>query len=121
MAMLALRAGGDPRALITTTPRRVKVLRRILAEATTVQTTDNTDANQAYLPPEFIAQIVGLHENTRLGRQEIYAEFLETTEGVWLRCSHCRQATFIPLSTRPPIAYNKQRARSPGGFITACP
>ena len=32
---------------------------------------------------EFLAQIVGLYENTRLGRQEIYAEFLETTEGVW--------------------------------------
>ena len=32
---------------------------------------------------EFIAQIIGLYENTRLGRQEIHAEFLDTTEGVW--------------------------------------
>ena len=83
LAMLALRAGTNPQALITTTPRRVAVLRRILAEATTVQTTDTTFANQAHLPPQFLAQIVGLYENTRLGRQEIYAEFLETTEGVW--------------------------------------
>ena len=83
LAMLALRAGTNPQALITTTPRRVAVLRRILAEATTVQTTDTTYANQAHLPREFLAQIVGLYENTRLGRQEIYAEFLETTEGVW--------------------------------------
>ena len=30
-----------------------------------------------------ISQIVALYENTRLGRQEIYAEFLETSEGVW--------------------------------------
>ena len=81
--MLALRAGGNPQALITTTPRRVAVLKRILAEATTVRTTDTTYANQAHLPPEFLAQIVSLYENTRLGRQEIYAEFLETTEGVW--------------------------------------
>ena len=83
LVMLALRAGGNPQALITTTPRRVAVLKRILAEATTVQTTDTTYANQAHLPPEFIAQIVSLYENTRLGRQEIYAEFLDTTEGVW--------------------------------------
>ena len=83
LAMLALRAGTNPQALITTTPRRVAVLKRILAEATTVQTTDTTYANQAHLPREFVAQIVGLYENTRLGRQEIYAEFLETTEGVW--------------------------------------
>jgi phage terminase large subunit-like protein len=83
LAMLALRAGANPQALITTTPRRVAVLRRILAEATTVQTTDTTYANQPHLPREFLEKIVGLYENTRLGRQEIYAEFLETSEGVW--------------------------------------
>ena len=83
LAMLALRAGANPQALITTTPRRVAVLRRILGEKTTVQTTESTYANQIHLPREFVDQIVGLYENTRLGRQEIYAEFLETTEGVW--------------------------------------
>jgi hypothetical protein len=83
LAMLALRAGPNPQAMVTTTPRRVDVLKRILAEATTVQTTDTTYANQAHLPQAFISQIVGLYENTRLGRQEIYAEFLETTDGVW--------------------------------------
>jgi hypothetical protein len=83
LVMLALRAGTNPRALITTTPRRLAVLRRILDEATTVQTTDSTYANQAHLPPEFLSQIVSLYENTRLGRQEIYAEFLETTDGAW--------------------------------------
>jgi terminase large subunit-like protein len=83
MAMLALRAGTDPRALITTTPRRVPVLKRIIAEPTTVRSTDTTYANQAHLPPEFIGQIVGLFEGSRLGRQEIYAEFLDTAEGVW--------------------------------------
>jgi Terminase large subunit, T4likevirus-type, N-terminal len=83
LAMLALRAGTNPQAMITTTPRRVAVLRRILAETTTAQTTDSTYANKAHLPPEFLGQIVGLYENTRLGRQEIYAEFLETTDGVW--------------------------------------
>jgi hypothetical protein len=83
LAMLALRAGTNPQALITTTPRRVEVLKRILAEATTVSTTDTTFANAAHLPPQFVAQIVGLYEHTRLGRQEIYAEFLETSEGVW--------------------------------------
>jgi len=83
LAMLALRAGTNPQALITTTPRRLSVLRRILAEATTVQTTDTTYANQAHLPREFLEQIVALYEKTRLGRQEIYAEFLDTTDGVW--------------------------------------
>ena len=68
LAMLALRAGTDPQALITTTPRQVAVLKRILTESTTVQTHDTTYANQAQLPKEFLAQIAGLYENTRLGR-----------------------------------------------------
>jgi phage terminase large subunit-like protein len=83
LVMLALRAGTNPQALITTTPRRLSVLRRILTEPTTVQTTDSTYANQAHLPREFLSQIVSMYENTRLGRQEIYAEFLEATDGVW--------------------------------------
>ncbi len=83
LAMFALRAGANPRALITTTPRRLDVLKRILAQPATVQTSESTYANQAHLPGEYLAQIVGLYENTRLGRQEIHAEFLETTEGVW--------------------------------------
>ena len=83
LVMLSLRAGFNPQALITTTPRRLAVLKRILTEPMTVQTTDSTFANQAHLPPEFLNQIVSLYENTKLGRQEIYAEFLETTEGVW--------------------------------------
>lgn len=83
LVMLALRAGGNPQAMITTTPRRVAVLKRILEEPATVRTRDSTYANQAHLPREFINQIVGMYENTRLGRQEIHAEFLEMTEGVW--------------------------------------
>jgi hypothetical protein len=83
LAMLALRAGTNPQALITTTARRLAALKRILAEASTVQTTDSTYANQPHLPSEFITQIVKLYENTRLGQQEIFAEFLDTTEGVW--------------------------------------
>ena len=52
-----------------------RVLRRILVEATTVQSSDTTFANQAHLSNAFLAQIVGLYENTRLGRQEIYDVF----------------------------------------------
>jgi hypothetical protein len=83
LAMLALRAGSDPRALITTTPRRVAVLKRILADAATAQTTETTFANAANLPDQFLRQITGMYEGTRLGQQELYAEFLETTDGVW--------------------------------------
>jgi hypothetical protein len=83
MATLALRAGSDPRALVTTTPRRVDVLRRIMAEPTTAVTTESTHANAAHLPPEFLNQIIARFEGTRLGQQEIYAQILEVSEGAW--------------------------------------
>ena len=83
LVMLALRTGKNPQAMITTTPKRVAVLKKILAEPTTVQTRDTTYANQAQLSAAFLSQIVGIYENTRLGRQELHAEFLETSEGVW--------------------------------------
>jgi Terminase large subunit, T4likevirus-type, N-terminal len=83
LIMLALRIGTNPQALVTTTPKRRQVLKDLLAQATTVRTTDTTYANQAHLSPEWMRQIVGMYEHTRLGRQEIHAEFLETTEGVW--------------------------------------
>jgi phage terminase large subunit-like protein len=44
LAMLALLAGTNPQALIATTARRLAILRRILAEVTTVQTIDLIDA-----------------------------------------------------------------------------
>ncbi len=83
LAALATRHGSDPRSLITTTPRRVEVLKKILAQATTVKTNDTTYSNEANLPKKFFDTIVGMFQGTRLGRQELMAEFLDMTEGAW--------------------------------------
>jgi phage terminase large subunit-like protein len=83
LAMLALRVGSNPQALITTTPKAVPLLRKILDQKTTVRTTESTFANSRHLAPEFIEQITGLFDGTRLGRQELYAELLELIETAW--------------------------------------
>ena len=83
LAMLALRVGSNPQALITTTPKAVPLLRKILDQKTTVRTTESTYANTRHLAPEFIEQIAGLFEGSRLGRQELYAELLELIETAW--------------------------------------
>jgi len=105
-AELARREPGlaGPQALITTTPRRVAVLRRILAEPSTIQTTDSTYASQAHLPREFLTQIVSLYENTRLGRQEIYAEFLDTTDGVWFAVFNPARHVSVEAEYHPAYA-----------------
>lgn len=94
LAMLALRVGKNPQALITTTPKKVPLQGRqetgandllgwILESPGTKLTSESTFANKRHLAKEFIEQIVSLYENTRLGKQEIYAQLLDLVEGVW--------------------------------------
>lgn len=87
--MLGLRAGPDPRACVTTTPRSTEMMRKLLEEGSTVKTGGPTYENRAHLAAGFLADINAKYEGTRLGRQEIHAELLELSEGAWF-------ATFDP-------------------------
>jgi len=81
-----LRLGEHPQAVISTTPKRVKLIRELVADATIRKTKGNTYQNLANLAPGFIKQILGKYEGTHLGRQELYAELLEDAEGaLWSR------------------------------------
>jgi len=86
MAMFGLRLGDNPRSIVTTTPRPVPLIRRLLTDATTHVTKGSTYDNRANLAPAFFAEIVSRYEGTRLGRQELEAELLEDVEGaLWTR------------------------------------
>jgi phage terminase large subunit-like protein len=90
-AMLGLRLGADPRACFTSTPKPVRVVRELVAEAegrveragmgTVAITRATTYANRANLAPAFLAQVLARYEGTRLGRQEILGELLEDVPG----------------------------------------
>lgn len=81
MLMLGLRLGANPRTVVTTTPKPVKLVRRILADPATAITRGSTYDNAGNLAATFLHQIKQAYEGTRLGRQEIYAEVLEDVEG----------------------------------------
>jgi len=81
MLMLSLRLGTHPRVVLSTTPRPIPILRRILADSRTVVTGGSTFENAANLAPTFLQQIRRQYEGTRLGRQELFAEILEDTPG----------------------------------------
>jgi phage terminase large subunit-like protein len=86
MLMFGLRAGTDPRAVVTTTPRPIRLLRELLADPKVVVTRGTTYDNRKYLAPAFFGQIVRKYEGTRLGRQELEAEILEDLPGaLWNR------------------------------------
>lgn len=75
-AMLGLRLGPDPRALVTTTPKPRAILRDLLARPRVVVTRGTTYENRDNLAPEFFDEIIRKYEGTRLGRQELEAELL---------------------------------------------
>jgi phage terminase large subunit-like protein len=74
---LGLRLGSDPRALVTTTPRPIPVLRRLLADPSVVVTRGRTRDNARNLPASFLEEISRQYGGTRIGRQELDAEMLE--------------------------------------------
>ena len=86
MLLFGLRLGADPRVVVPTTPKPVKIVRELVADPTTVVTRGSTYENRANLATAFLAQIIKKYEGTRLGRQEIEAEVLDDMPGaLWTR------------------------------------
>jgi len=82
---MGLRAGARPRALVTTTPRPIALLKRLLADPRTVQTGGKTKDNLS-LPRSFVDVMMDSYAGTRLGRQELDGELIEDVEGsLWPR------------------------------------
>ena len=78
-----LRLGSQPRAIVTTTPRPIPLIRDLLSEdgRATHVTTGTTYENCANLPPTYIDRLERTYAGTRIGRQEIEAALLEQAAG----------------------------------------
>jgi len=84
--MFGFRLGDDPRGVITTTPKPIKLLLDIIADPHTVVTRASSYENRANLAPAFFDAIIRKYEGTRIGRQELEAELLEDVPGaLWAR------------------------------------
>jgi phage terminase large subunit-like protein len=82
---MGLRRGSRPRALVTTTPRPIDLLKRIRDDKRTVTTTGRTDEN-VNLSETFVEMMVATYGGTRIGRQELDGELIEEIEGsLWPR------------------------------------
>jgi len=86
--MLGLRIGTRPRALVTTTPRPIKVLRDLETREgeDVVITRGSTYDNVQNLAEPFRRQILAAYRGARIERQEIYGELLSDMPGaLWSR------------------------------------
>jgi phage terminase large subunit-like protein len=86
MLQFALRLGHRPRQVATTTPRPVKLLRRLLDDPRTAVTRMRTADNAHHLAPGFLEAVVGRYRDTLLGRQELDGELIEDRpDALWHR------------------------------------
>ncbi|WP_252192688.1 terminase family protein [Rhizobium sp. CSW-27] len=86
MLQFGLRLGAAPRQLVTTTPRPVPVLKRLIADPATRLVKIATRDNAEHLAPGFLAALEERYRGTRLGRQELEGELIEDrSDGLWKR------------------------------------
>lgn len=100
MLQLALRLGERPRAVITTTPRPIPLIKRLVAYPEIVLSRMTTADNAANLAPGFVAEMQRAYGGGVLARQELQGEIVEQVEGaLWTR-SQLESLRFIE---RPAI------------------
>ena len=83
-----LRLGSHPKQIITTTPRPIPILRKLLKDEDCIITKGSTFDNASNLALPFLKQIEDRYGGTRLGRQELEGEILDDIPGaLWNRAS----------------------------------
>ena len=81
---MGLRLGDDPRLVVTTTPRPLPALRRLVAQTGVTLERAPTAANAEHLSPRFLAHLKALYGGSRLEAQEIEGLIVES-EGALFR------------------------------------
>lgn len=98
-----LRLGLDPRQVVTTTPRPLPLIKKLMNDPNTVVTRGRTYDNAVNLASPFLRQIEDRYGGTRLGRQELEGEVLEDIPGaLWNRSN-------IDKNRRPEAPAELQR------------
>ena len=121
--MFGLRLGVRPRGVVTTTPKPIPIVRRLMEDDRTFLTTGTTHENFSNLASSFRDEIIAQYEGTRIGRQELYAEVIDPEDyGIikrdWFRLWPADRAfpEFIYVLQSYDCAYTEKTINDP----TAC-
>lgn len=121
MLQLGLRLGDRPRQVVTTTPRPLPLIRRLLDDPRVAVSRAATGANRFNLAQSFLDSVRQAYGGTRLGRQELEGEIVEeSAEALWSRAliEEIREREPPPLArivvAVDPPASSSKRADSCG-------
>lgn len=107
--VLGMRLGSDPRITVTTTPRAVPMVQRLIEQegGSSAVTRGSTYDNAGNLPLRFLQAIEEEFAGSQLARQEIGGELLRDIEGaLWSRAliERAREAGTCPPHRRVVVA-----------------
>lgn len=116
MVQFGLRLGTRPRMMVTTTPRNIPALKRMLVDPKVVVTTARTQDNARHLPARFIERVTQFYGGSRLGRQELSAEILEDDERAlwkrgWIDAARVRvvpELVRVVVAVDPPVTAGRR-------------
>ena len=116
MLQFALRLSERPCAVITTTPRPIPVLKRLLADEGTVTSHSTTYDNSANLAKIFLNDVTERYGKTRLGRQELHGELIEDDPDALFkrdlievaRVSAAPELRRVVVAVDPPAGFGKK-------------
>jgi phage terminase large subunit-like protein len=82
----ALRLGPQPQCIVTTTPRPIELLKKIMDDPATVTDRSRTIDNTVNLSPAYLDEMQRRYAGTPIGRQELDGEIVEDRmNGLWQR------------------------------------
>lgn len=81
-----LRKGKSPQVIVTTTPRPIPIIKKLITDPRTVETRGSTFDNKDNLNPQFLERMAITYGNSRQGRQELYGDILDDNPAaLWKR------------------------------------
>jgi phage terminase large subunit-like protein len=88
--LISTRLGANPQILVTTTPRRTKVVRQLFADAKSSERSvslhgGSTLDNKAHLSPEYLTNLIAMYEGTALAEQELHGVLVDEILGALWR------------------------------------
>jgi phage terminase large subunit-like protein len=135
MLLMSMRLGSNPRLVLTSTPRNIAALKKLLEDENVIRTHSTTADNEANLASGFLALMQRRYAGTRLGRQELEAELIEDNESAlwrrdWIERTRLPAApalSRVVIGVDPPASSKGDecgivvagRAESDAGFVLA--
>lgn len=118
MLQFGLRLGERPLQVVTTTPRPIPLLKRLLGDERVAVSRAKTQENAENLSPAFLETIIGRYAGTRLGRQELDGELIEERpDALWsrdmleaARVSIAPDMAKVVVAVDPPASSGKRAA-----------